>query len=143
MPELNFKGNISVTYNNFDLVCSVENKIASECVVTVVEPELLKGLKIIVKDGVCTFKLGNISYDLDPSLVKQTEFVSSFAEIFEEVLRTTTCEKLENGNWLFTGQTSVGKFTLVQDAVTGYPKSLRIPGSNLFVEFSGMKSIDS
>lgn len=140
LPDLNFSGNISVTYNDFDLVCSIENKLASECVITVLEPELISGLKMVVKDGNCSLKLGDISYDIDSSALKNTEFASTLVEAFEQILTTSTYQKLESGNWLYSGQTSIGEFNLVQDGITGYPVTLRIPESDLFIKFSNMKS---
>lgn len=95
---------------------------------------------MVVKGGNCTFKLGNIAYNVDSSLMKKTEFASTITETFEQILTTTTYEKLENGNWLYTGQTNSGKFTLVQDSVSGYPISIRVPDSDLFIKFSNMKS---
>ncbi len=140
IPDLNFSGNINVTYNNFELECTVDNKIASGCVVTVTKPELISGLTMTVENGNCVFKFGKVEYAVNSSLMKQTEFVTSFAEALKNVLNTTTYEKLENGNWQYVGQTSAGKFIIVQDSESGYPVSLRIPDANLYVKFSNMKS---
>lgn len=142
IPDLNFSGNISVTYNNYEIECIIDNKIASECVLTVTKPELLSGLTMTVKDSDCTLKLGSIEYKIDSETLKQTQFASSLAEAFKNVLSTTTYEKLENGNWQYTGQTSVGKFTLVQDSLSGYPITLRIPDADLYVKFSNMKKTE-
>ena len=141
LPDLNFSGNISVTYNNFDLLCSIENKLASECTVTVLEPELVSGLQIVSVNGKCSFRLGEIVYDVDTSVMKRTEFVTTLIEVFEQTLKTTTVSELENGNWMYKGQTSLGEFTMIQDGKTGYPLSLRVPDSDLYIKFSNMKSI--
>lgn len=140
MPDLNFSGNISVTYNKFDLLCSIENNLASECVITVLEPELISGLKIVAENGKCSFRLGEIVYDIDSSVMKRTEFVSILTETFEQILKTTTVSELENGNWLYRGQTSLGEFSMVQDGATGYPVTIRVPDSDLLIKFSNMKS---
>lgn len=140
VPDLNFSGNINVTYNGFELECTVDNKIASSCVITVTKPELISGLTMTLENGDCVFKFGNVEYALNSTQMKQTEFVTSFAEALKNVLSTTSYEKLENGNWQYVGQTSVGKFIIVQDSDSGYPVSLRIPDANLYVKFSNMKS---
>lgn len=140
LPDFNFSGNISVTYNNFDLLCSIENNLASECVITVIEPELISGLQIVSDKGKCTIRLGEIVYDVDSSVMKRTEFVSTLIEAFEQTLKTTTVSALENGNWLYRGHTSLGEFTMVQDGVTGYPVTIRVPESDLYIKFSNMKS---
>lgn len=140
LPDLNFCGNISVTYNNFDLICKIDNKVATGCTVTVTQPELISGLKMTVSDGNCTFSMGDISYELDSSFLMKTEFASKLTETFEQILATTNVHKLENGNWLYSGSTSAGKFNLVQDALTGYPISVTIPEIDLYIKFSDMKS---
>lgn len=140
LPDLNFSGNISVTYNDFDLLCSIDNKIATGCTITVVEPELISGLKMTVEDGICTLSMGEITYDFDSSFFKTTEFASKLAETFEQILMTTNVQKLENGNWLYSGSTSSGKFNLIQDSLTGYPISVTIPEAELYIKFSDMKS---
>lgn len=141
IPNFNFTGNISVTYNSFDMNCKIENSLADKCVLTVIEPKLLAGLTMIFKDGVCTFKLGDISYDIDSSFTERAEFVSVFAESVKKVLNSAEYEKLENGNWLYTGMSDIGKFLLVQDSSSGYPVSFRIPEAGLSITFSNMKSI--
>ncbi len=140
LPDLNFSGNISVTYNKFDLLCSIENNLASECVITVLEPDLISGLQIVSDNGKYSFRLGEIVYDVDSSMMKRTEFVTTLTETFEQILKTTTVTELENGNWLYRGQTSLGEFTMVQDGVTGYPVTIRVPDSDLYIKFSNMKS---
>ncbi len=140
LPDLNFSGNISVTYNKFDLLCSIENNLASECVITVLEPDLISGLQIVSDNGKYSFRLGEIVYDVDSSMMKKTEFVATITETFEQILKTTTVSELENGNWLYKGQTNSGEFTMVQDGVTGYPVTIRVPDSDLFIKFSNMRS---
>lgn len=140
LPDLNFSGNISVTYNDFDMLCSIENKLASECVITVIEPKLISGLQIVSDNGKCSFRLGEIVYDVDTSVVKRTEFATTLLEALEQTLKTTTVSELEDGNWMYKGQTSLGEFTMVQDGKTGYPVSLRVPDSDLYIKFSNMKS---
>lgn len=140
LPDLNFSGNISVTYNDFDLLCRIDNKVATGCTITVVEPELISGLKMTVSEGICTFSMGEISYELDSSSLKKTEFASELTETFEQILTTTNVHKLENGNWLYSGSTSAGKFNLIQDSLTGYPISVTIPDIELYIKFSDMKS---
>ncbi len=141
VPDLNFVGNISVTYNKFNMTCKIENSLADKCTVTVMKPELISGLRIVFKEGVCTLELGDISYDLDDKFTENTEFVSLFSESVKKILETTEYEKLENGNILFTGMSEKGKFFLLQDAETGYPVSFRIPQAGLAITFSDMKSI--
>ncbi len=109
--------------------------------ITVSEPSLLSGLQMVVKNGNCTLRMGEISYEINSSVLKNTEFASTLTQAFEQILSTSTCEKLENGNWLYTGQTNIGRFNLVQDGETGYPLSLRVPESDLYIKFSNMKSI--
>lgn len=140
VPDLNFCGDISVTYKNYTLECEIDNKIASGCVITVKKPALISGLSMTVKDGTCTFYMGDISYEVDPETMKKTEFATSLSEALKNVLNTTTYEKLENGYWKYTGQTQLGKFILLQDSESGYPVSLRIPDTDLHVKFSNMKS---
>ncbi len=140
LPDLNFSGNISVTYNDFDLICSIDNKVATGCTITVVEPELISGLKMTMNEGNCTFSMGDISYELDSSFLKKAEFASKLAETFEQILTTTDVHKLENGNWLYSGRISSGKFNLVQDSLTGYPISVTIPEIDLYIKFTNMKS---
>ena len=140
LPDLNFSGNMSVTYNDFNLVCKIDNKLATGCTVTVVEPELISGLKMTVNEGDCTFSMGDISYGIDSSFLKKTEFASKLTETFDQILITTNVHKLENGNWLYSGSTSSGKFNLVQDSLTGYPISVTIPDADLYIKFSDMKS---
>ena len=140
LPDLNFCGNMSVTYNDCDLVCEIDNKVAAGCTVTVTKPELVSGLKMTVCDGNCTFSMGEISYELDSSFLMKTEFASELTETFEQILTTTNVHKLENGNWLYSGSTSAGKFNLVQDSLTGYPISVTIPDIDLYIKFSNMKS---
>ncbi len=140
LPDLNFSGNISVTYNDFDLLCKIDNKVAVGCTVTVVEPELISGLKMTVSEGNCTLSMGDISYELDSSFFKKTEFASKLTETFEQILTTTNVHKLESGNWLYSGSISTGKYNLVQDSLTGYPISVTIPEIDLYIKFSDMKS---
>lgn len=143
VPDFNFIGNISVTYNNFDMKCKIENIIADRCVVSVAEPELLSGLTMTLKDGICTFSLDNIYYEIDSSVAERVEFLSAFTESVKQILSSAEYEKLENGNWLYSGNSAWGKFLLVQDSVSGYPVSFRIPESGLSIIFSNMKSVDS
>lgn len=141
VPDLNFIGNISVTYNNFNMTCEIENYLADKCTITVVKPELLSGLVVVLKDGVCTLELGDISYELNEQFLTKTEFVSLFSSSLKKVLETAEYEKMENGNILFTGISEKGKFFLLQDSVTGYPVSFRIPQAGLIIKFSDMKSL--
>jgi len=140
VPELNFKGDISVTYNNYTLECSIENNLANSCEITVKEPCLLSGLKMIVKGGNCKLEMGKVSYEFDPAALKHTEFATSLSEALTNVLNTTKYSQLENGMWKYTGQTEIGQFTLLQDGETGYPISLKIPDADLSVKFKNMKS---
>lgn len=141
LPDLNFIGDISVTYNNFDMKCKIENILAEKCVVTVSEPKLLSGLTMTFKDGICTFEIGDVSYELDSSFAEQTEFVSVLTKSMKTIINSTEYEKLDNGNWLYAGMSDIGKFLLVQDSDSGYPVSFRIPEAGLSITFSNMKSI--
>ncbi len=143
VPNLNFIGNISVTYNNFDLNCKIENILAEKCVVTVLDPETISGLTMTLKDGICIFSLGDISYEIDSSFAEKAEFLSIFTESIKKVLNSAEYEKLENDNWLYSGITDWGKFLLVQDNTSGYPVSFRIPEIGLSITFSDMKPIDN
>jgi len=143
IPDLNFTGNISVTYNNFDMNCKIENIIADKCIVSVIEPELLSGLTMTLKEGICTFNLGDVSYEIDSSFAENVEFLYVFTESVKKILNSAEYEKLENGNWLYTGMSDWGKFLLVQDKTSGYPVSFRIPEAGLSITFSNMKSIDN
>lgn len=143
IPNLNFTGNISVTYNNFDLKCKIENILADKCVLSVIEPELLSGLTMSLQDGICTFNLGDVSYEMESSLAESAEFLSVFTESVKKILNSAEYEKLENGNWLYTGMSDWGKFFLVQDNASGYPVSFRIPDAGLSITFSNMKPIDN
>ena len=140
LPDLNFSGNISVTYNGFNLLCEIDNSVANGCTVTVVEPELISGLRMSVFDGSCSISMGDISYQLDSSVLDKTEFLSKLTETFQQILTTTNVHKLENGNWLYSGSTSAGKFNLLQDSLTGYPISVTIPEIDLFIKFNNLKS---
>lgn len=140
LPNLNFSGNMSVTYNDFDLFCEIDNKLTSGCTITVVKPELISGLKMAVSDGNCTFSMGDISYDFDTSALENSEFATELYETFEQILTTTNVQKLENGNWKYSGNTSSGRFNLIQDTLTGFPISVTIPDADLYIKFSNMKS---
>lgn len=140
MPELNFKGDISVTYNNYNLECSIYNNLAKGCTITVKEPGLLSGLKMIVKGGNCKLEMGRVSYEFDPAALKQTEFATSLSDALVSVLNTTKYSQLDDGSWKYTGQTEIGQFILIQDGETGYPISLEIPEADLSVNFKNMKS---
>lgn len=140
LPNLNFNGNISVTYNDFDLLCKIDNKLTSGCTITVVEPELISGLKMVVSSDNCTLSMGDISYDVGSPVFKNSEFATELSETFEQILTTTNVQKLENGNWLYSGNTSSGRFNLVQDNLTGFPVSVTIPDVGLYIKFSNMKS---
>lgn len=142
LPDLNFTGNISVTYNNFDMKCTIENILADKCTVTVTEPEILSGLTVCFENGVSTFSFQDVSYDIDSSLSRRIEFVSAFSESVKKIMSSAECQKLENGNWLYTGASDFGKFFLVQDETSGYPVSFRIPESGLSVTFNDMKPIE-
>lgn len=136
IPNLNFSGTINVTYKDYDIECYIENSLETGCKIKILKPELLSGIEIKAVDGVCSLSLGDISYDIDTSKLRETEFVTPLAEVFENVLKTTAYEKLENGNWRYTGQTSYGEFVLIQDESTGYPISLEIPKIELYINFS-------
>ncbi len=138
LPDLNFTGNISVTYNNFDMKCTIENVLADKCTVTVTEPEILSGLTVCFENGVSTFSFQDIVYNIDPSLSQRVEFVSVFSESVKKILSSSEYKKLENGNWLYTGVSDFGKFLLVQDITSGYPISFRIPEAGLSITFSDM-----
>ncbi len=138
IPDFNFSGNISVTYNNFNTRCKIENKLEVGCVITVESPELLSGLQMKVKNGECTINYGDVSVDLSNDILKKTEFASSLVQSFEKALVTTRCEKLENGNWRYIGEIESGEFVLIQDAASGYPLALEIPEIDLNVQFSNM-----
>lgn len=143
VPDFNFTGNISVTYNNFDMNCKIENILGDKCVVTVVEPKIISGLTIASDDGACTFSIGDVSYKFDSDFARKAEFISVFTDSVKKILSSTEYEKLENGNWLYTGMTDWGKFLLVQDNLSGYPVSFRIPEAGLSITFSNMKPIDN
>lgn len=143
IPDLNFSGNISVTYNNFNVRCRIDNVLADRCTVTVTEPEILSGFTVQFKDGVSTFSYKDLNYDIDPSLSQQVEFVSMFSESVKKILGSSEYKKLENGNWLYSGMSDYGKFFLVQDSSNGYPVSFRIPDAKLSVTFSDMKPIEN
>ena len=96
-----------------------------------------------LQDGICTFNLGDVSYEMESSLAESAEFLSVFTESVKKILNSAEYEKLENGNWLYTGMSDWGKFFLVQDNASGYPVSFRIPDAGLSITFSNMKSIDN
>ncbi|MBQ7957321.1 MAG: hypothetical protein IJ279_04715 [Clostridia bacterium] len=143
VPDLNFSGNIKVTYNKNTVECKIENKLGVHCIITVVKPELISGLTMTVKDGNCTLSMGEVFYDFDSEKLQQTEFATYISKALSDVLNTTTYEKMENGYWKYTGKTENGKFILLQDSQTGYPVSLRIPDMDLYVKFEDMKAVES
>lgn len=143
LPDLNFSGSISATYNNFNMKCSIDNILADRCTVTVIEPEILSGFTVHFKNGVSTLSFKDVVYDIEPSLNQRVEFVSIFSESIKKVLVSSEYKKLENGNWLYTGVCDYGKFLLVQDSESGYPLSFRIPEAGLSITFSNMKPIQN
>lgn len=142
VPNLNFNGDITVTYKKCTLECEIENRLGVNCVITVCKPHIISGLKLIVEDGECTFEMGDVSYKIDPEQMEQTDFATHLVEALSDVLSTATYEKLDNGYWKYTGNTEKGKFILLQDAESGYPASLRIPDMDLHVTFENMRSLD-
>ncbi len=141
IPNLNFSGDINVEFNKINIECKIENRIDSGCKLTVLKPELISGLVIFVRNSNCTFKIGDIEYEVNSSVLKDTEFAVSISEAFANVLTTTEYAKNNEGNWRYTGKTTVGNFVFVQDSTSGYPISLEIPNKKLYVTFSNMKSI--
>ncbi len=142
IPDLNFEGNISITYNDYNLKCSIKNSLSTGCEIVVNEPEILRGFSFLVIDGVCTVKFDDLTFEFD-SNVNKNELANSVAESLTNILTTTNYEKTGDNNWKYIGTTSFGKFILVQDGVSGYPLSLSIPQINIEVIFENLKSIDS
>lgn len=140
VPDLNFSGDIIVTYKKCTFECEIVNNPAVNCVITVRKPQLISGLTMTVEDGKCTFEMGDVSYEMNPEQMAQTDFATSLAGALKDVLNTTTCEKLDNGYWKYTGNTEKSKFILLQDSESGYPLSLRMPDIDLTVKFENMKS---
>ena len=139
LPDLNFNGNMSVTYNDFEMMCTIDNNLATGCRITVSEPELISGLNMSIIEGKCMVSMGDIIFEIDSSLYKKSEFASELVEIFGQILKSTDVQKLQNGNWQYFGNTSYGKYNLIQDSVTGYPVSVSLPEADLYIKFRDMK----
>lgn len=139
IPNLNFTGNMSISYKYYSMECTVVSNLASGLYVTVVRPEILSGLKLYVENGICKIEYGSVSYNLDPDMLLQTDFVTYVSEAFESIKDSTSYTKLDNSYWKYTGKIKSGEFIFLQDAVTGYPVSLRIPDADLTIKFNNIK----
>ncbi len=141
IPDVNFSGNMTVTYKKVAMECKVTNDRSAGLSVIILKPELISGLTLRVVNGVSKIEYGSVSYELGSDKTLQTDFVAYLSDVLTSVVNTTTYTKLDNSYWKYTGKIKSTEYILLQDSVTGYPVSLRIPDIDLTIKFSNMKPI--
>ena len=140
VPDLNFNAEINVIYRQYKFSGTVQNTLNGPCIISVTEPEMLSGLQVIVNNGVCSLKLGSLSYDIDKNSFPQTDFMKSFVTALTDSLSTSEFQKNEDGSYTLKGNTEVGDYELLLSGETGYPMSLKIKDIDFFAEFKCVKS---
>ena len=141
IPDMNFSGNMTVSYKGIAMECVVKNDLSSGLTATIVKPELISGLTLNVINGVSKIEYGSVSYELNSEKILQTDFVTYLSDVLASVVNTTTYTKLDNSYWKYTGKIKSSEYILLQDSETGYPASLRISDVDLTIKFSNMEPI--
>ncbi len=110
-----------------------------DCEIEFVQPNTVKGLKIIYAGTKCTFSFGALSLNADLTSLPESNFGKAMIEAFMSAVQDTTIQKVRMGDvWKYDGETSGQKFVVIQNAKTGFFESFEIPSYDLKIEIKNI-----
>ena len=142
-PQLNgITFDLKLNFYNEVFKCSGQFSADNVLTLTVSEPEIIKGMKLTVKDNALTAEYMGLTYTPKTEKLPFANLAQVFYETFSDVIYRNPDVKT-NGESFFLESANGDKYYKITLTQTGYPISAEIPYCSLIGEFSNVSIIKS
>lgn len=139
-----FESSAQFTYGDFSFEAGVRRETPGTCVITITSPQPVAGMKFTYQRDKLTVEYLGLSVDIDPNSALSKAAVSAVVKALDAAARQNGVSvSFENGQFLVSGDSDSGKFTLILDEKNGNFLSLEMPDIPMSVKFNNFKLLSA
>ncbi len=139
-----FESSAQFTYGDFSFEAGVRRETPGTCMITITSPDPVAGMKFTYQSDKLTVEYLGLSVDIDPNSALSKAAVSAVVKALDAAARQNGVSvSFEHGQFLVSGESDSGKFTLILDEKSGNFLSLEMPDIPMSVKFNNFKLLSA
>ncbi|HCC34167.1 MAG TPA: hypothetical protein DEQ02_00420 [Ruminococcaceae bacterium] len=136
-----FSCDAKIRYGDMDLTVKVSRPGLQECIVEVIDPPPLDGLKMHWQGEDMSMSYKGLSLDLIDEMFPDTAFAGALNNVFNSLAAAQSLKvKEEDGRMTFSGTGDSGGYSVTMNMQTGQLESISVPSLGLDVDFIAFSS---